>query len=562
MGARPVKAADLASLREQALAAERAGDGETAMQRMAHAVRLAGDHAALLNSAGGLALRLDRREEALAWYRQAFRLRPDSLEYATNLAIALHRFGRHDEALSALSGCECSAHRDARYFATRGHVERALSLLDEAAKSYDHALSLKPDHARAMHGRARIALERADADVVARYEAALRLNANDPETLLGYAQALEITGRNDDALALSERLNAAAPRWTDALAQSAQLRLARGDDDFTAPYQEAVLRAPDDAGIRLEWARQLAGLDLFAEAADVAAKARRDFPDNLSFALLEAVHAGEAGDDARAGAIFAALPLQSATRDLHEARHWIRLADPERAEALLLRVLDERPFDIGAWALRSICWRLTQDRRLEWLHGQNTLVQRLPLPLEPESLRTICSVLHALHERSSLPLGQSVRGGSQTRGRLFARSTPEIRTLHDAVMQALACYREALPDRDDRHPLLRYRDAPWRTDGSWSVRLNASGFHAAHIHPKGCVSSAIYLELPDTDGAESAGWLELGRPPSDLRLDLPPERMIEPRCGHLVLFPSTLYHGTRPFEGGQRMTVAFDVVPR
>ena len=562
MGTRPVKAADLASLREQALAAERAGDRDTAMQRMAHAVELAGDHAALLNSAGGLALRLDRRENALAWYRQAFRLAPDSIEYATNFAIALHRSGRHDEALTTLSGFEFSAQRDARYFATRGHVERALSLLDNAAKSYDGALSLQPDHARAMHGRARIALERADDDVVARYEAALRLNSNDPELLLGYAQALEITGRNDDALALSERLNAAAPRWTDALSQTAQLRLARGDDNFTAPYHEAALRAPDDAAIRLEWARQLAGLDRFSEAADVAANARRAFPDDPRFALLEAVHAGEAGDDARAGAIFAELSGRSATRNLHEARHWIRLGDQEQAEALLLRVLDERPFDIGAWALRSICWRLSGDSRLEWLHGQDTLVQRLPLPLEPQSLRAVCAVLHALHERSSLPLGQSVRGGSQTRGRLFARSTPEIKGLHRAVMEALDSYRAALPDRDDRHPLLRFRDTPWRTDGSWSVRLNASGFHAAHIHPKGCVSSAIHLELPDTDGMDRAGWLELGRPPRDLRLNLPPERMVEPRRAHLVLFPSTLYHGTRPFEGGRRMTVAFDVVPR
>ena len=42
-------------------------------------------------------------------------------------------------------------------------------------------------------------------------------------------------------------------------------------------------------------------------------------------------------------------------------------------------------------------------------------------------------------------------------------------------------------------------------------------------------------------------------------LDLPPIRLIEPRPGRLVLFPSTMWHGTRPFAQGERLTVAFDV---
>ncbi|HYD23379.1 MAG TPA: putative 2OG-Fe(II) oxygenase [Croceibacterium sp.] len=36
-------------------------------------------------------------------------------------------------------------------------------------------------------------------------------------------------------------------------------------------------------------------------------------------------------------------------------------------------------------------------------------------------------------------------------------------------------------------------------------------------------------------------------------------RTIEPRPGRLVLFPSAMWHGTRPFPAGERLTVAFDV---
>ena len=98
---------------------------------------------------------------------------------------------------------------------------------------------------------------------------------------------------------------------------------------------------------------------------------------------------------------------------------------------------------------------------------------------------------------------------------------------------------------------------------SWSVRLAGGGYHAAHFHPGGILSSACYISLPsDMAGSDGkAGWLEIGRPPPELGLDLPPLASFEPVPGRLALFPSFLFHGTRPFTGGERLTVAFDLVP-
>jgi len=76
------------------------------------------------------------------------------------------------------------------------------------------------------------------------------------------------------------------------------------------------------------------------------------------------------------------------------------------------------------------------------------------------------------------------------------------------------------------------------------------------------MSSACYLALPHDLGHDDAGCFELGRPPSDLGLDLPPLRTIRPAPGKLILFPSTFDHGTRPFAEGERLTVAFDLVSR
>jgi hypothetical protein len=93
------------------------------------------------------------------------------------------------------------------------------------------------------------------------------------------------------------------------------------------------------------------------------------------------------------------------------------------------------------------------------------------------------------------------------------------------------------------------------------VRLTGSGFHVNHVHPAGWLSSAFYVALPEAamGGEDHAGWLAIGEPQAELGLDLPPIRLVEPRPGRLVLFPSTMWHGTRPFGEGERLTVAFDI---
>ena len=70
----------------------------------------------------------------------------------------------------------------------------------------------------------------------------------------------------------------------------------------------------------------------------------------------------------------------------------------------------------------------------------------------------------------------------------------------------------------------------------------------------------MYIVLPGEAerGPAEAGWLSLGEA-TELGIDLPPIRTVEPKPGRLVLFPSTMWHGTRPFDAGERLTVAFDV---
>jgi hypothetical protein len=58
------------------------------------------------------------------------------------------------------------------------------------------------------------------------------------------------------------------------------------------------------------------------------------------------------------------------------------------------------------------------------------------------------------------------------------------------------------------------------------------------------------------------GWIQFGEPGAPTRPALGPEHRLEPQAGHLVLFPSYMWHGALPFSGTEtRLTFAFDAVP-
>lgn len=546
-----------------AIAAERAGDPAQARAILGQGLAQWPDHADLYNEAGSLALRAGEAAQAETLFARACSLDPGNPDFAINRAIALGRLDRHEQACDLLAAIEGAAQALPRYWSARGNAARAARRMADAARSYDRCLALDPRHPRGLHGRARVAIERGEAEAEARFDAALALNSREPDLWLGKAQALDVAGHSQAARQIMEQVTAQAPGWLEGLKFLAQLKLAAGESDFAGHYREAARRQPADPGILYAHAEILAGLDFAIEAAEVAAKARARFPQQPGFALLEAAHAGCAGDDERAEAVFAKLALQTPPRWIQEARHRIRRGEFERAERLLERALEGDPWNIAAWALRGVVWRLTGDPRAEWLHDQEGLVQCLPLQGSEDLLGGIVAQLRQLHANSPLPLGQSLRGGTQTRGILFERTEPVLAELHAAILATIGDYRAGLPALDGKHPLLRHADANLQLAGSWSVRLTGGGdYHTAHIHPQGILSSALYLIVPeDARAEEQRGWLEVGRPPPDLQCGLAPLATIQPEPGHLALFPSTLYHGTTAFGDAERMTVAFDVVP-
>ncbi|MGH6659708.1 MAG: putative 2OG-Fe(II) oxygenase, partial [Sphingomicrobium sp.] len=205
-------------------------------------------------------------------------------------------------------------------------------------------------------------------------------------------------------------------------------------------------------------------------------------------------------------------------------------------------------------------WRLTDPARWQWLEGDERFVGVYDIADRLPPLDALADTLRGLHKLSGQPLEQSLRGGTQTDGDIFMQIDPLLVQLREAARASVAEHVAQLPPPDPSHPLLSGRRDRIAFNGAWSVRLRGAGFHSNHVHPLGWFSSALYIALPPDIGVGDAGVLTLGEPRSScFDLDMAPFRTIEPRPGRLALFPSYMWHGTRPFGEGERLTVAFDV---
>jgi tetratricopeptide (TPR) repeat protein len=438
--------------------------------------------------------------------------------------------------------------------AARACGESALAL-----EAFAAAAHLAPHDGLIAHSHARTALE-AGLPATAFFAAAAPLAPRDGTILLGQAAALLAEGRPDDGIALLERLLAANPLWIDGHRSLAALRGQMGQDPLTSVTHALANhpRAADLHHLAISLALQARDLPR-ASAAVTAAQAMLGTARWLT--LLAGHIASEAGALDSADAQFAAIgPPTDSNEAWTQARHHIRRNEAERAAALLEPFLTQ-PGVQALWPYLSLAWRMMGDSRAHWLEADQRLVGVYDLGLSPHELAALAEHLRALHIATAAPLDQSVRGGTQTDGNLLLRIDPAIQDLKARLLALVERHVALLPAPVTGHPTLPATRTPLRIAGSWSVRLTDAGFHTDHVHPQGWFSSALYLALPATlgRGAEDhAGWLSLGEA-RDLVPGLSPIQLVEPKPGRLVLFPSTMWHGTRPFPQGERLTVAFDI---
>lgn len=464
-------------------------------------------------------------------FRQAAALAPQSPELQFNLAVTLGRLGQRDAAIAAYQRALKLKPGFAVAHYNLGTALKDAGRLDEAAASLERAIALAPRElaAHANLGAVRQAQGRLD-DAVACYRAALAI-APSARGHLSLASALRAQGRLAEAQAELERAVALEPGYADAHNNLGETLWDQGQVDAAlACWRRALELAPGHAEAHYNLGILCYDAGRLDEAIPHFERSQlRDWQERRLYCLYK-TRRFDAFRDALA-------PL------LERRPHSPFLATLSAHHAANFGVADAYGF--------------CRDPIAYVHHGRLDALAAPDSPLLAELLR---DVTHAdLAERKQ---GRLIRG-IQSAGNLFKRPEASFGALARAIEGEIARYRATLAGRDADYA----RAFPAQTvfSSSWYVKMRQGGHLTSHIHETGWLSGVVYLAMPAREPGSEAGCIEFSTDgdgyPREPGRDFP-RKVVAPAVGDIVLFPSSLFHRTIPFEAdSERVCVAFDIAP-
>jgi tetratricopeptide (TPR) repeat protein len=150
--------------------------------------------------------------------------------------------------------------------------------------------------------------------------------------------------------------------------------------------------------------------------------------------------------------------------------------------------------------------------------------------------------------------------GSTSNDGVFVNPKGPLKYLSDQIHKAVTDYRKKINSIELDHPWMNHLPSISELAISgWVTKLSNQGYQTGHIHDTAWISGVYYVNLP-SNRDKHAGSIEFGRAPYFYPDgDQGQIKIIDPREGTLVLFPSYFYHRTIPFESQhERITIAFD----
>ncbi|MDB5469121.1 MAG: hypothetical protein JWR84_681 [Caulobacter sp.] len=558
----------------QATLAQMAGDKATVERALRRVAELDKTDPLAPTALGEFLYEEGREADAAAAWREAHARNPRFVSGTASLAQYLISSGDAAGAIAVLD-TSLKGKPDPSFLTLRASAYGRLGDTAAEMKDYEAAVIASNVDPVSLHN---LAMAQGNAGLLDQAEATIRKAIARQPKSAAFAQALGQTLLSRDAFAEAQeafedavRLDPTNPGIHRDLSQLIWMRT--GDvQAATARLDEALagLSDSDSAPLLVVKAKLLeyAG-DLFAARALLVPAAER--PGAPNYLLCAASQVILSSDPIKA-AILAAQAVVTAPNDTFGlatlAQAQLAAGDIGGAEATAEKIRKLDLNDQHGVALLATAWRLKGDERYRALYDYDAFVSAgfIETPAGWHSLDAylvdLKTALERLHGLKAHPIGQTLRGGTQTNVQLERSGDPAIQAFFKAIDAPIRAYIARLAEGDDAMRG-RPRGDGYRLSGSWSVRLTPGGHHVDHLHHSGWISSAFYVSLPPSVTAQGdEGSLRFGHPGTDTKPALEAEFRVKPQPGLLVLFPSYMWHGTESFGGDEpRLTIAFDVVP-
>lgn len=451
-----------------------------------------------------LALSLDGQQkfsESIASYENAIKLQPNNADLYFNLGIALSNVNQFDAALSTY---QKAINLRPSFFEAHGNlgtVLQRLGMLDEAVASYKKGLAINPQDALGHFNLG----------------TALRDKGNLAEAITSYKQAITLF-----------------PNYTDAYNNLGETQRDYGDMGAAVKnYQAALSRNPDHPNANYNMGEFCYLAKRYSEAADFFERSQfDDWQARRLYSLYKAEH------------------FDGFKKELNQVVQHTQHTSPFIATLsthYAINFNQEDPY--------NFC-------KNGWDFVRKSSIPELAEPDSPLLKQVLYDIEHA-------DIAERVQGmlnyGKQSAGNLFKRPEASFRQLGELVKQQFRNYQVHFAAADCA--LIKHFPEELEFTSSWYVIMQQGGNISSHIHEIGWISGAVYLNMPEPNGNEGA--FEYGTHGDDYPIQTSktqsdfPTACTLPSVGDIVLFPSSLFHRTIPFQADEkRICIAFDLKPK
>ena len=515
-------------------------------------------------------------KQAEQHYQRALDIQPDFYEAKRNLALCYVDQGKQEEAIKLLRSLLQSNPRDVVAINSLASCYRDGDQFVEAKLLFDESIKIDSQRAQTWHAYGVLHhLQQNQNEAIKCYQKALQAPNSNPETIESLAAAYHEQGNIEKATELV--LGALRDDYANLRLHELYNHILWNNDQleqFGHSYTKAIEQFPEEPKFRRARARSLFKAGFNDLALESVRDGLRKFPEDAELLTVHAELLAEAGDIVSSKGEFIKSLTQVFSKETAQqlCKLYILNGDYVQAQALLDQLLENDEYCQLSWALQSLLWRFCNNEMYQWLTQYSNFIKsyQLSFPDNYESsesyLTDLAICLRALHTSEREPLLQTLKHGTQTAAKLLNNASPEIVYLKSNLTSIVHEYINELPEDFD-HPFLTRKSQNFQFSGSWSVELKPNGYHINHVHSQGWISSSCYIDIPSSielENEKNQGCIKFGESPLHLGEREIIEKIIKPKPGMVVLFPSYLWHGTVPFlseNNETRLTAPFDVTP-
>lgn len=476
----------------------------------------------LLNS-GQLAAAITRARQLTAQFPREFILHHV-------LALALDQSQQYAEAAQAYQqALQLNPNLPELWF-NQAIVLTHLQQYPAAEQAYRKAIALQPGFFEA-HGNLGTLLQKQGLldQAIESYRTGLSIQPQDARGHFNMGTALRDKGRLADAVRSYEQAIALFPNYTDAYNNLGETWRDLGEmDKAVQHYQQALQRNPQHAAANYNMGEFLYLAKRFEEAIPHFERSQLD--------------------DWQARALYC----------LYRAEQF------ERFKHMRAQIMQQGPHTAPFVATLSTHYSINHGEPDPYQfcpNGFDFVYHRSIPELAPGSPLLTALLENIVQADISERKQARLTNGMQSAGNLFKRPEAPFRMLGELVKREFNHYQQQFADADCA--LIQHFPDTLEFTSSWYVKMQKGGHLSSHIHEIGWISGAVYLAMPETATPEE-GAFEYGTHGDDYpqHHQAFPTGLVKPAVGDIVLFPSSLFHRTIPFNANsERICVAFDLKP-